>query len=81
METDRFWFDWFRGEDGWLKETEVRPITDLEEAVRTFRHAFHGLVVYDPTVPATSNVASTAAGCEDLLPVRFDPHRVRCLTG
>ena len=28
-------------------------------------------MVYDPEVPATSCIASTAAGCDDLLPVRF----------
>ena len=29
---------------------------------------------YDPAVPATSNVASTAAGARGLLPVPFCPH-------
>jgi hypothetical protein len=73
VDTDQFWFDWFRGEDGWLKHAPIRPIATLEEAVAIFRSVFRGLVVYDPAVPATSNLASTAAGCEDLLPVRFDP--------
>ncbi len=74
VDTDQFWFDWFRGEDGWLKASEIRPLHNLEQAVATFRDRFHGLVVYDPAVPATSDVASTAAGCQDLLPVRFDPN-------
>jgi len=73
VDTDQFWFDWFRGEDGWLKATEIRKIASLEEAIQIFRPAFKGLVVYDPTVPATANLASTAAGCDDLLPVRYDP--------
>lgn len=71
-DTDQFWFDWFRGEDGWLKGVEIRPLASVMETVMTFRDAFDGLVVYDPNVPATSNVASTAAGVERLLPVRFD---------
>ncbi len=71
--TDRFWYDWLRGEDGWLQDAEARPLATLEEAVQTFRRVFKGLVVYDPAVPATSDVASTAAGCDDLLPVRWDP--------
>lgn len=71
VDTDQFWFDWVRGEDGWLKHAELRPLTTLPEVLRTFRDQFRGLVVYDPAVPATSNLASTAAGCEDLLPVRF----------
>lgn len=73
VDTDQFWFDWFRGEDGWLKDAPIRPIATLQEAVGIFRSVFRGLVVYDPAVPATSNLASTAAGCEDLLPVRYDP--------
>ena len=72
VETDHFWFNWLRGEDGWLANVEVRPLTSVMEAVMAFRDAFDGLVVYDPNVPATSNLASTAAGVERLLPVRFD---------
>jgi hypothetical protein len=71
VDTDQFWFDWFRGEDGWLKPAEIRRLESLEDAVRTFRKSFRGLVVYDPAVPATAIVASTAAGCEKLLPVRY----------
>ncbi len=72
VDTDQFWFDWFRGKDGWLEGSEIRRLTSLDQVVNTFRGEFHGLVVYDPAVPATSDVASTAAGCEALLPVRFD---------
>ncbi|MGD0536459.1 MAG: hypothetical protein ABSC03_02310 [Verrucomicrobiota bacterium] len=72
-DTDQFWFNWFRGEDGWLKDVAVRPLADVTAAVTTLRDAFDGVVVYDPEVPATSNLASTAAGVERLLPVRFDP--------
>ncbi|MHB9005383.1 MAG: GxGYxYP domain-containing protein [Limisphaerales bacterium] len=73
VETDRFWFDWFRGEGDWLKSAEVKPLKDLEAVLREFHDAFEGLVVYDERVPATSNLASTAAGVERLLPVRWDP--------
>jgi len=72
VDTDQFWFDWLRGEDGWLKSARLRPLTSLQNAVVTFRGSFKGVVVYDPSVPATSNLGSTAAGCEDLLPVRYD---------
>ncbi|MDE3067240.1 MAG: hypothetical protein KGJ60_06760 [Verrucomicrobiota bacterium] len=72
VETNRFWFDWFRRRDGWLRHTRVRPLNGVTEVVSTFRDAFDGLTVYDPNVPATSNLASTAAGVERLLPVRFD---------
>jgi hypothetical protein len=72
VETDPFWFDWLRGEDGWLGGSEVRRLSTLEEAVSQFREEIRGVVLYDPAVPATSNLGSTAAGCEDLLPVRYD---------
>jgi hypothetical protein len=72
VDTDEFWLEWFRGEDGWLRGSELRRLTGIEEAVKTFRAVFRGLVVYDPAVPATSDVASTAGGCDDLLPVRLD---------
>ncbi len=73
VDTDRFWFDWLRGEDGWLRKSGLKPVRDLRDAVLTFRKSYSGLMVYDPAVPATSNLASTAAGCDQLLPVRYDP--------
>ena len=73
VDTDQFWWDWVRGEDGWLTNAPVQPLRDLTEALDRLRDAFQGLVVYDPAVPATAAVASTAAGCERLLPVRYDP--------
>lgn len=81
VETDQFWLDWLRGEDGWLRETEIVPILALETAVNLFRDQIEGLVVYDPAVPATACLASTAAGCDNLLPVRFsaDPNSVYAL--
>ncbi len=81
VETDQFWLEWLRGEDGWLRETKIAPLTSLEDAVRAFTNRINGVVVYDPAVPATSCLASTAAGCENLLPVRFsqDPNSVFAL--
>ncbi len=73
VDTDEFWYQWLRTEDGWLKSTEIYPLTNWPACVEQFRSQFQGFVVYDPAVPATSNVASTAAGCEGLLPVRYDP--------
>jgi hypothetical protein len=73
VETDRFWWDWYRNEDGWLRAVAVEALDSVEAVVRQFRDSFEGLVAYDPGVPATSNAASTVAGVEGLLPVRFDP--------
>src|SRR5664280_66857 len=37
VETDQFWLDWLRGEDGWLKDSQMVNLASLEEVVRTFR--------------------------------------------
>ncbi len=73
VDTDQFWLDWFRGEDGWLGSARLQPVADIDAALAALRPHYTGLVVYDPKVPATACVASTAAGCERLLPVRYDP--------
>jgi hypothetical protein len=72
VETDRFWWDWYRRPGGWLQGRQVEVLDSIETVVRQFRDHFSGLVVYDPTVPATSNAASTVAGSDRLLPVRYD---------
>ena len=72
VETDQFWLDWFKGEDGWLKHRPMSNLNSVEEVLTAFRKHYKGLVVYDTAVPATACLASTAAGCEDLLPVRLD---------
>lgn len=81
VETDQFWLEWLRGEDGWLRDTKPVPLTSLEDAVRAFTNQIKGVVVYDPAVAATSCLASTAAGCGSLLPVRFsrEPNSVFAL--
>ena len=70
---DRFWLDHLRAPGGWLAKMPLRPLPTLESLVQTFRPQIKGIVLYDLHVPATSSVASTAAGCEDLLPVAYDP--------
>jgi hypothetical protein len=70
---DRFWLAEMRKPGGWLAGRPIRPLRDLGELVRSFRRSIKGLVVYDEKVPATSNVASTVAGVEDLACVRYDP--------
>lgn len=72
---DRQWLSYLREQDGWLRDVDIVEIGSLDELVRTFRDQLKGVVVYDPAVPATSNVASTIAGVEDLACVRHDPRR------
>ena len=69
---DRYWLDKLRAEDEWLADYQFEAIPDLDALIGRFRGDIEGLVVYDENVAATSNVASTIAGVEDLACVRFD---------
>ncbi|MDO4585997.1 MAG: GxGYxYP family putative glycoside hydrolase [Planctomycetia bacterium] len=77
-QTDRFWLDVFSkenpstGEKGWLQDCPQQEIADLESLLTTFRNQYQGVVVYDERIPATSNLASSIAGADDLLCLRFD---------
>ncbi len=67
-ELDKFWFNHFRKE-GYFKDRKIIPINSLESLINRYRSEIDGLVMWDMDVPATSNLALTAAGCEGLLPV------------
>jgi len=69
---DDFWFDYCRGESGWLTGRPVETLPSLEALLRRFAGSLAGLVVYDERVPATSNLASTIAGIEDRACLRYD---------
>ena len=59
-------------EGEWLEHTTWHNITSLIELVTVFASELsHGVVLYDPLVPATSNLASTAAGTELLIPICY----------
>lgn len=68
---DEFWFSHFEKE-GYLKGRKVEEISNLKSLVSRYRSKVNGLVVWDMKLPATSNIAMMAAGCEDLLPVSKD---------
>ena len=69
---DEYWWDLYRAPGGWLAGRDTVEL-DLMAAVELYAGELQGVVVYDPSVPATSNVASTVAGVENLVAVRFDP--------
>lgn len=70
---DHYWLDRMREKGEWLEDTHIMPISDINTLVKQFKHSIKGLVVYDEKVMATSNVASTIAGVENLACVRYDP--------
>ncbi|OUS77116.1 hypothetical protein B1748_08145 [Paenibacillus sp. MY03] len=64
LQIDEKWLETFRKPGQWLSEYTVSPIATLEALVDTFRDDLAGLVVWDPKVHATANVATTVAGIE-----------------
>ncbi|HOX38618.1 MAG TPA: GxGYxYP family putative glycoside hydrolase [Candidatus Brocadiia bacterium] len=69
---DDFWFDYLRQDGNWLADRETVPLADAHEVLRRFAGRFKGVVVYKGEHWATSNLASTIAGVEDRLCLRFD---------
>lgn len=72
---DRFWLEKMQQSGEWMDGWKGEVAQNLEELLERFSCFYRGLVVWDEKVPATSNLASTIAGAEDLLPVRFDKAR------
>ncbi|MDI6827804.1 MAG: GxGYxYP family putative glycoside hydrolase [Armatimonadota bacterium] len=69
---DRFWLNKLRERGEWLADHTIEEIKNLRTLIELFRDDISGLVVYDENVAATSNVASTIAGVENLACIRFD---------
>jgi hypothetical protein len=72
---DDWWLERLQTKGAWLEHRPTETIDGIDALVRKFRKSIHGVVVYDVNVPATSNIASTVAGVEDVLPVRYDMRR------
>jgi hypothetical protein len=69
---DRYWWDMHRQGGKWISTAKITEYQDIVELITSFKDDIKGAVVYDPQVPATSNVASSVAGIEDLIAVRYD---------
>ena len=72
MPTDDFWWDVMTEPGGWLDGARVEQATDLTDLLERFAPHYKGAVAWDERVPATSNVASTIAGADGLLCLRYD---------
>lgn len=69
---DDYWWDKYRKPGEWLAERDTVAATDIVEVIRTYNKYINGVVVYDPNVASTSNIASSVAGIENLIAVRYD---------
>ena len=73
MDADKYWLDKMTEKNSWMEKTAVNTVDGLEELLTRHREHYRGAVIYDPKVAATSCVAATVAGAENLLPLRYDP--------
>ena len=69
---DRYWMDKLKLNKSFSRKYELVEENDFFRLLKRFQFQIKGIVLWDETVPATANVASTIAGVENLLPVRFD---------
>ncbi|GAA4311634.1 GxGYxYP family putative glycoside hydrolase [Compostibacter hankyongensis] len=72
VDIDRYWWNKYRGKGKWLSGRDTVLYPDVGSMINAYRHEIKGAVVYDPKVPATSNVASSVAGIEDVIALRYD---------
>ncbi|MBI1389480.1 MAG: hypothetical protein GC154_13640 [bacterium] len=72
MNVDQFWLDYLHSSKGPFAGYELVKIDDLNTLIVMFRQYFSGVVLWDPKVPSTVNVAMTVAGADGLLPIRHD---------
>jgi len=69
---DQYWWNKYRNDGRWLTQAKIEPVSDIVALVEKFGKDIKGAVVYDPQVSATSNLASSIAGAEDLIAIRYD---------
>ena len=69
---DEYWWNKYRQPNKWLAKRDTFLLSSLADAIAYYRKKIDGVVVYDTNVPSTSNVASSIAGIENLIAVRYD---------
>ncbi|CAF1016786.1 unnamed protein product [Adineta ricciae] len=71
-DSDIRWLSYMSSID-WPEDANYTVISSIVDLVRYFSDDIKGVVLYDPNVPATSNLASTASGVYNLLPICYRP--------
>lgn len=62
-----YWLDLFSKEGQWLSRRERVQVAGLHDLVKLAGEDVKGVVLWDPEVPATVNVATTIAGVRDAI--------------
>lgn len=70
---DKYWWDIYSKPGEWLSGVNVETFNTPLEVITAYKGKVKGVVVYDPAVASTSNVASSVAGIEDLIAIRYNP--------
>lgn len=68
---DEYWRNTIGTQPQFLAGKEIIVLASPADALYIFRDFYGGYVVWDANVPATSNAALTACGCDSLLPLRY----------
>jgi len=63
----QFWLDLLAKDGRWLQGRERKPLPDLSALVRLAGKRAKGVIIWDPAVPASLNVATTLAGVYDAI--------------
>ena len=69
---DDYWWNIYRKKGEWLAGRDTLVISNIVDAITYYKDKIKGVIVYDPNVASTSNVASSIAGIEDLMAIRYD---------
>ena len=72
IDIDRYWWNKYRPGGKWLSGRDTIVYHNIIDLVTAYQSDIKGVVVYDPNVAATSNVASSVAGIEDVIAIRYD---------
>ena len=73
-EYQNFWIDYISKPGTVLDGTTTVKITSFEVFLNTFKDVIKecGMVLWDPAVPSTANVAATICGLDGYIPVKYD---------
>jgi hypothetical protein len=73
-DSDQFWLSYMMGEGKTFEGFQTVTLSTAEELWDFIKPYIkeYGIILWDPNVPSTSNVASTICGLDGYLPVKFD---------
>lgn len=71
LTSDAYWADKIGKEPQFLAGKEIVNLSSPADALYIFKDFYEGYALWDNHVPATSNSALTACGCDSLIPLRY----------